>query len=137
MPRKYGQRYEKSFFHSGLAIIRSRYLDVFHRHAKKAVPLQALSDTVRAAPRFGQLPYEQLAPGQVVHGLFNTRICERVTAESLGRRMGIAEKLSPLCTPPKQQISFWKTMRAKRLASLYEPIISEPNGPFYDLTGTP
>lgn len=126
---KFNPRYEKNLFHHSLSIVRSRYIDAFHRDAGGRVLLQALTNKLRVPPLVPQVVSQSVPKEAVIYGAHHTMICTPVTKETLNSRRGIAATIEPHLKAPRDKMNFWKAMRAKKFANLHEPFLKS-SGPF-------
>lgn len=79
----------------------------------------------RAAPANAHIPSET-----VIHGINNTNVFKAVTAETLTKRMGIAESIAPHTTPPRDKMNYRKSVRARKFTEMHRPFLDSPNGPW-------
>lgn len=131
MARNYKPRYEKNFYDATLNIVagakHSNYVDAFHRHAAKKVPLRNMTDRIRWPVNAAGVG--KIARDAVIYGVRNTNICQPVTIETLTSRMGVAGAISQWTVLMEKPLSARKRARAKAFVQMHEQILSM-NGPY-------
>lgn len=98
--------------------------------AAQRIQLQRLTSRLRmnvnrSAPQNAHIP-----PEAVIHGINNTNVFKPVTAETLTKRMGIAESIAPTTTPPRDKMNYRKSLRARKLTEMHQPFLDAPHGPW-------
>lgn len=100
------------------------------RDAAQRIQLARLTSRLRtnvnkAAPPNAHIPLEA-----VIYGIDNTDVFKPVTAESLTKRMGIAEAIAPHTTLPRDKMNYRKSLRARKLVEMHQPFLDSVHGPF-------
>jgi hypothetical protein len=136
MGRKFKFRYEKRFFDPQLGIVGSgatRYVDAFNRDAAQRIQLQKLTSRLRLNVNMAAPPHAQIPRDAVIYGIANSKVFKPVTAETLTKRMGIAQAIAPHTVPPKDKMNYRKAVRARKLTEMHAPLLDSPNGPWETL----